>query len=166
MFLLTSKCIIDQTCDNSTIGNLLKISNGSSTGVFYSVIYNSSRIDPTLLFIADMAQNDDLFLDSVSVVNATDSSVQLLSNSGFDKLLGGLDGWGQGCENGIGALENQTCQHRTCVKLHINNSGSKKNYGLFQTFTATIGQLYNISFWLLSNSANMKGESTLYVNIV
>lgn len=167
LFLLTVAFILDETCANRTVGNLLKINNASAIGVLYCVIYNSSRIDPTLLFIADMTHHDVYYLDSVSVVNITDSSVQLLHNSGFDNLSGNLDGWTEGCATEIGSLVNGTCQSNTCVKMYTDtNANGRTIYGLYQTFTAAIGQLYNISFWLSYSLTNKNQLSNLYVNIV
>lgn len=143
----------------------MKIDNGSFVGIFYSVIYNASKTDPTLLFIADMSQKDVYLLDSISVTDMSTPLIQLLGNADFDNSSIALNGWNQGCTIEVGSSVNQSCQHNSCIQVHTKNS-AKINYGLCQEFTATVGQLYNISFWLRHTPGNIKDGSHLYVNII
>jgi hypothetical protein len=94
-------------------------------------------------------------LDSTSVVAVTLPLTQLLVNPGFDDSVGAFNAWDEWCANGCtggnqnppAVAKNTSCQSGTCISMNCG-TGSTTPLLLSQTFSATIGVIYNISFWL------------------
>ncbi len=108
---------------------------------------------------------DFTYLDSVSVVDNNASSVQLLQNPGFDNSTSSPPvGWTTSCTsacvNGSGQVTTSgSCHFGNCYIDHCQN-----NYDyLAQSFSATIGHIYTISFWAMQTGG---GQSEVYVNLL
>jgi hypothetical protein len=108
---------------------------------------------------------DYSYLDNVSVVDNSASSIQLLNNPGFENSTSSPTGWVQWCQSACGSgygqvINNSTCYSGNCYVDHCQNM----NYFdyLAQSFSATIGHTYTISFWLKQTGG---GQCEVYVNI-
>jgi hypothetical protein len=120
---------------------------------------------PTLIFGFTNGGSGYSYLDDVSVVDTNASSIQLLNNPSFENSTTNLTGWTTPCENtticSIGVpgqvLANITaCHSGNCYYDHCRTG---YDY-LTQSFPATIGEPYTISFWLqqVGNSAKFYAE--------
>jgi hypothetical protein len=106
---------------------------------------------PTLVFGFSTSTSTFIYLDSVSVVNNNASSIQLLNNPGFDNSTLNLTGWttwcAPSCSIGFSGrvLANTSCHSGNC---YIDHCRTPDYDYLVQSFPATIGNIYTISFWL------------------
>jgi hypothetical protein len=105
-----------------------------------------------LVFAFYNGGSDYTYLDDVSVVDNSAPSIQLLVNPSFENSTSNLTGWTAWCATaavcGTGfpgqVLANGSCHSGNCYIDHCHN-----NYDyLVQSFPATIGHIYTISFWL------------------
>jgi hypothetical protein len=106
---------------------------------------------PTLIFGFSTGMSDYIYLDDVSVVDNNASSTQLLTNPSFENSTTLLNGWSTWCGNGTmcgtgfpgQVLANSSCHTGNCYYDHCHT-----NYDyLAQSFPATVGDVYTISFW-------------------
>ncbi len=114
--------------------------------------YTALSTMPTLIFGFSNGGSGYSYLDDVSVVDTNASSIQLLNNPSFENSTTLLNGWTTWCGNvtycGTGfpgqVLANSSCHSGNCYYDHCHT-----NYDyLTQSFPATIGEPYTISFWL------------------
>jgi hypothetical protein len=119
---------------------------------FYAYNYTAISTMPNLIFAFSVSSQAYAYLDSVSVVDNNASSIQLLNNPGFENSTSNLTGWAAWCANsgncGSGfwgqVLANSSCHSGNCYFDHCHS-----NYDfLYQSFPATIGHIYTISFWV------------------
>jgi hypothetical protein len=106
---------------------------------------------------------DYTYLDNVSVVDNSASSIELLNNPGFENSTSSPTGWAQWCQSECGSGSGQvttggSCYSGNCYMDHCHNG---YDY-LVQSFSATIGHRYTISFWLSQTGG---GQCQVYVNI-
>jgi hypothetical protein len=121
---------------------------------------------PTLIFGFQSASAAYNYLDDVSVVDNNAPSIELLINPSFENSTTSLTGWGTWCATatdcGSGfpgqVLSNSNCHSGNCYYDHCHNS---YDY-LLQSFPATIGHNYTISFWLQQTGT---GTIKFYANI-
>jgi hypothetical protein len=107
---------------------------------------------PTLIFGSSLTTFNYNYLDDVSVVDNNAPSIQLLNNPSFENSTTSLNGWTTWCANatncGTGfpgqVLANSSCHTGNC---YIDHCRTNYDY-LSQSFPATIGDIYTISFWL------------------
>jgi hypothetical protein len=107
---------------------------------------------PTLIFGFTNGNTGYNYLDDVSVVDTNAPSTQLLNNPSFENSTT-LNGWTTWCGNTTycaGGFPGQllanisACHSGNCYYDHC-----RPNYDyLTQSFPATIGDTYTISFWL------------------
>jgi len=105
-----------------------------------------------LIFAVGSSNATYIVLDDISVVDTNNSAVQLLANPGFEISAITPTDWTiwctSSCVNGTGGtIINTGCHNNTghCYKSQCN--GGFEYLG--QTFSATIGHIYNVSFWYL-----------------
>jgi hypothetical protein len=143
----------------------------STTYAQYAYSYNATKTVPTLLFGVEAPTTTFIYLDDISVVDTSNTTVQLLKNPGFENSSTALTGWGVWCSSGCGSgsvgtiITNATyCRTGNCYRGQCSTTNS--DY-LVQTFPAVIGRTYNISFWFLRvKSGFSTATATLYVGIV
>jgi hypothetical protein len=107
---------------------------------------------PTLVFGFSNGGSAYTYLDDVSVTDSNAPSVELLTNPSFENSTTSLVGWGGWCATaslcGSGfpgqVLANNTCHSGNCYYDHCHQPSM--DY-LVQTFSATMGDTYRISFW-------------------
>jgi hypothetical protein len=112
-----------------------------------------------LVFAFYTYSTDYNYLDDVSVVDNNAPSIQLLNNPSFETSTTNITGWTTWCASpctGAGGyagkiLANSTCHSGNCYIDHC-----RTNYYdfLVQSFPATIGDTYTISFWLQQTGTN------------
>jgi hypothetical protein len=103
------------------------------------------------------------YLDSVSVVDNNSPSIQLLNNPGFENSTSSPTGWTQWCQSACGSGQGQVTTGASCYSgnCYVDHCHNDYDY-LAQSFSATIGDIYTISFWL-SQTGGPQAE--IYVNI-
>jgi hypothetical protein len=105
---------------------------------------------------------DYSYLDSVSVVDSSAPSIQLLDNSGFDNSSSIAYGWTTWCQSacgsGSGAVTSSFCYSGNCYVDHCQN---QYDY-IAQSFSATIGHIYTISFRLKQTGGP---NAVMYANV-
>jgi hypothetical protein len=112
-----------------------------------------------------------IFLDDIFVVDITNSSVQLLDNPGFEDSSTALTGWDVWCSYTCGSgsagsiATGSNCRSSgNCYRGQCRSGGTDF---LVQTFSATIGHVYNISFWHQQVRLSSGGSSVIvYVGII
>jgi len=144
--------------------------NGSGTLAWaqYAYSYTADKTFPTLSFGVSSPISTFLYLDDVSVADITNSSVQLLTNQGFNNASTALTGWAvwcsSGCSGTVGGISTTSCRTGYCYKGQCGPSTT--NY-LVQTFPAVFGRTYNISFWMQRiKGGGVAGTVTLSVGIM
>jgi hypothetical protein len=112
---------------------------------------------PTLEFGFSTGTSVYMYLDDVSVVDNNASSIQLLNNPSFENSTSNLTGWTAWCattancfSGGSGVpgqvlVNISVCHTGNCYTDHCHQPSY--DY-LVQSFPATIGNTYTISFWL------------------
>jgi hypothetical protein len=137
----------------------------------YAYNYTANETVPMVTFGVDASSSMYILVDDTSVVDMTDSSVQLLNNPSFDNSSTtppvGWDTWCSGsCISGYGGtVVTSGCRTGNCYKSQCRPGGTH-DY-LVQNFPATMGRTYNISFWFRRvNATNGGGTATLYVGII
>ena len=132
--------------------------------------YTAITTTPLLVFASDGGGHDFYLLDTVSVVDVTLPLQQLLDNPGFDNSTGAFSGWDQWCASGCtGGTQTPPaddittgCQSGRCISINCGTGGSTPLL-LGQSFSATIGHVYTISFWLQYSGG---GGADMYVDVL
>jgi len=106
-------------------------------------------------------------LDNVSVVDTANSSVQLLVNPNFADLALNLTGWTIMCSSSCTGVTGGTIITTNCLADNCFRSQCTSGHEyLVQSFPATVGHTYNISFWSQRVKYGGGGSATLYVGIL
>ncbi len=161
--------IIVPSCTVTPGANLLNRTYTAAGGALnwtqFAYNYTAISTNPLLVFAFANGGSDYSYLDDVSVVDNSAPSIQLLNNPSFESSTTNLTGWTSWCSStgncgvgNTGQVTNSTCHTGNCYMDHCHN-----NYDfLAQSFLATMGDTYTISFWL-----QQTGTTTLkfYANI-
>jgi hypothetical protein len=150
-------------------GTLFHDANAPGSWTSFTRTYTATKTNPLLVFAVQGGGNDIFHLDSTSVVDVTSGSGELLDNPGFDSSSGAFDGWNQWCGTSCGntqsspaiALSGGSCHSGTCISIYCGSGTDVALLG--QYFSATIGDVYNISFWLIYASGGPAGN--IYVDV-
>jgi hypothetical protein len=128
---------------------LFSRTSGAINWTFFAKNYTAVSKTPTLVFGFSTASTAYNYLDDVSVVDNNASSIQLLNNPSFENSTSTPTGWTTWCTSlctgfpGI-ILSNSSCHSGNC---YIDHCRSGDYDYLVQSFLATIGHTYTISFW-------------------
>ena len=120
-------------------------------------------------FVCDGSGQRYWFLDDVSVVDVNASSMQLIQNPSFDNSTSALTGWSQWCTSTCPTgqagqiTSGSNCTSTNCYMDHCYGGGVIDF--LSQTFSATIGHVYTISFWLIDYGTGPNGATKAYVDL-
>ncbi len=147
--------IIVPSCSATPGANLLN--RTSTTGASlnwtqFAYNYTAISTNPLLVFAFYTYSTDYNYFDNVSVVDNNAPSIQLLNNPGFENSTSNVTGWTSWCSttvncgagNTFQVLTTSTCYSGNCYMDHCHNSYDF----LAQSFPATMGDTYTISFWL------------------
>jgi hypothetical protein len=165
--------ILVPSCTATPGGNLLSKTSGALPWTLFAYNYTPISTIPTLVFAFAVGSSDYNYLDDVSVVDNSAPSIQLLQNPNFQNSTTTPTGWTQWCATvancGTGfpgtIISNSSCYTNNC---YIDHCHTNYDY-LVQSFSATIGHTYTISFWLqqvgattLKFYANVEGWRILF----
>ena len=116
--------------------------------------YNYAALStaPTLIFALSAGGLAYNYLDDVSVVDTSASSIQLLINPSFENSTTNLTGWTTwcataACNSGGGALGKVTTSSCNSGNCYIDHCRNPSYDYLVQSFPVTIGHIYTVSFW-------------------
>lgn len=145
--------------------------NTNTTWLRYTNTWTATKTNPILIFGFDGNSAMFLAIDDVSVVDITNSSMQLLTNPGFENSTSAPTGWTAWCSSSCGGssagvVVNSGCRTNRCYRSGCNNGGA--DY-LGQAFSAVVGRTYNITFWsqrVRFSSSSSSSVATLYVGII
>jgi hypothetical protein len=155
------------SCSATPLSNL-RVSTGASAPCSWALFsYNrmTNTTAPTLVFGFQNGGADYTSLDDVSVVDTSAPLIQLLDNPSFENSTSVLNGWITWCQSSCGGSGNEGkvstsgCYSGNCYIDHCQ----KNNYDyLTQSFSATIGNTYTISFRLCQI---VGGAGKFYANL-
>ncbi|CAF1480221.1 unnamed protein product [Adineta steineri] len=135
----------------------------------YIYNYTSTTTFPILIFGVDASAEMYIMIDGVSVVDITDTSVELLKNSDFENSSTTLTGWSVWCKSTCSSGDGGTIYTSNCrlsSNCYKSQCRSSIDY-LVQSFSTIIGRIYTISFWFQRlRSSSSGGSAKLYVGII
>jgi hypothetical protein len=108
---------------------------------------------PILIFGFSITSTGYNYLDDVSVVDSSAPSIELLNNPSFENSTLNITGWTTWCGNttqcgGGGGFPGRIITNSSCHSGYCYFDRCRTNYDyLSQSFNATIGTVYTISFW-------------------
>ena len=159
--------VIATACTGTGLGSLL-FADGRTAWTQFSTNYTAIKSTHVLQFaITGAAAAETVYLDSVSVVDVSLPSVQLLSNPSFENSTLEPVGWVMWCTSScVGADDGGQIIVSGCQASSGNNcyrSQCDTGYDfLGQSFSATINTTYTISFWYHKTGGS---AGKLYVDI-
>ncbi len=151
-----------------TLGSI----NGSNTATWapYAYIYTATKPVPILSFAVSASGVTYIYLDDVSVVDTASSSVQLLTNPGFENSSTALIGWGVWCSSNCGtggAIYTGGNCHGGSGSCYKDQCSLTSSDYLIQPFPAVVNRTYNISFWYYRlKSGGAPTQTYFYVGII
>jgi hypothetical protein len=134
----------------------------------FSGNYTATTTMPTLSFAFTNGPGSDTYLDDVSIVDNNAPSVELLDNGSFENSTSTpptdwVTWCSSTCSSGstVSILSNSSCylSSGNCYANHCYNGPDF----LAQSFSATIGHSYTISFWWQQTGG---GLAALYVDVI
>ena len=144
--------IVATGCLSSFSGSLG--SHDGSGGGFpwtqFSYVYLANITQPYLSFGFEMGSHRQFYLDDVSVVDVNATNTQLLVNPGFENSTLTLTGWTvqTGCCNSNAAqVITSSCYSGSNCLVYFCGLANIFSF-LGQSFTATVGHTYSISYYL------------------
>ncbi|CAF2959146.1 unnamed protein product [Rotaria sp. Silwood2] len=155
---------------SSTGHGLIALLNRSipSGWISYSYSYSATKTIPTLLFGFETDNMHSFYLDAVSVVDNNATSIELLTNPSFENSTTNALGWITSCEttctshivSGLECFEySGNCFMAYCI------SDLSFIFFLSQSFMATIGNTYTISFMLNYIGSSSTGHISFYLDV-
>ncbi|CAF5193218.1 unnamed protein product [Rotaria magnacalcarata] len=157
-------------CTTSGRGTLKIVTGGSATWTQYQLNYTASTTSRMIMFGFHIVNSNTYYLDSVSIVDRNAPSIELLMNPSFESSTTILIDWTQWCTTGCSTsswivsgsnchLGVGNCFQDSCIP----SSGIDF---LTQSFTASVGDKYTISFWIRLVGPGPTPLNKLYVDIV
>ena len=164
---------IATVCTSTSRGTLATLTGlNPSTWTLYSHAYVASRTTPTLTFAFLVDGTREYHLDEVSVISVTSPLTQLLTNPSFENSTSTPAGWTVGCESTCGGpaahvLSGANCYLSSglCFSAHCS-SGRSAFILLSQSFNATIGNTYTITYQLIQTGSASAGLLQFYLDVL
>lgn len=158
--MCTAKSFIATACVATGVGVLLS-KVGPSSWTQYVRNYTAGTTRPILSFGFRGTATTTNYLDGISVVDVIAPSVELLRNPSFENSSSTATGWTTWCHASCTGSSDQGRVTNTGCRTGSGNNCYEANCEvgidfLAQAFTAIVGHVYTISFWLHQN-----GNSTL-----
>ena len=153
-------CVLVTVCSKTNLGNWLN-ETGPTSWTQYSFNYTAGNPSPTLWFGFEGGSISFNVLDTVSVVDLTVPSMEILQNPGFENSSISPVGWVQWCQNSCsggsqpGQVTSSNCRNVSGVLCYKDRCDNGFDF-LGQTFSTIIGRTYRISFWLYQSGASAK----------
>ncbi|CAF3903568.1 unnamed protein product [Rotaria sordida] len=161
--------ILAMICSSTDHGLIAILNRSSPSGwISYSYNYSAIKTTPTLLFGFETDNMHRFYLDTVSVVDNNVSSIELLTNPSFENSTMNILGWITSCETTCASqiVSGLECSGLSgnCFMVYCNTSNSSISF-LSQSFMATIGNTYTISFMLNHVGNPSTGIMSFYLDV-
>jgi hypothetical protein len=135
---------------------------------FFPSIYTATNAAPILSFaVHGGGGGEPVYLDGISVVDISAPSIQLLNNPSFENSTSAVTGWTIWCTSSCqssgdgGQITTSGCHSGSGSNCYTDRCDAGYDF-LGQSFSATIGHSYNISFWLYKSGSPV---GMFYANI-
>lgn len=115
--------------------------------------------------------NRKYYLDTVSIVDSSAPSIQLLKNPGFENSTTIATDWVQWCTSTCGGFSGNVTFGTNCY-LSTGNCFVDNCYAtsgidfLGQSFPTIAGHRYSISFWLILGGGGTTAANKFYADII
>lgn len=165
--MLKKSSIVAPTCSSSGHGTFASLNLSTpSSWTRYSLNYTAVTKMPILIFGFQTEPARIYYLDDVSVVDVNAPTIELLDNPSFENSTTSLTGWTLWCFTSCGSSPNRVanvtsgsnCYLSTGNCFEDNCPTSGINF-LAQSFSATIGHIYTISYRLIADGGGGGGTS-------
>ncbi len=162
--------IADIICSNADRGSIefLNVSIPSEW-TSYSYNYSATKTTPTLLFGFETDEIHAFYLDTVSVVDNSMTSIELLNNPNFENSTNSATDWIEPCETTCTSqiVSGSQCfgSSGNCFMAFCTVDNSSISF-LSQSFMATIGNTYTISFMLKHAGNSTTGIMSFYFDVI
>ncbi|CAF0963910.1 unnamed protein product [Rotaria sp. Silwood1] len=163
---------ISIACSNTGHGVLaLQNQTTPTTWTSYSRSFTPTSAAPTLIFGFQIDGTNSFYLDTVSVIDSTLSSTQLLTNPNFENSTTTPTGWIISCEattcgsSAASIVTNSQCSSGYCFESSCS-SGRSALIFLSQTFATTSGNLHTVSYMLKRTNIGSSGIMAFYLDVV
>ncbi|CAF5053671.1 unnamed protein product, partial [Rotaria sp. Silwood1] len=160
------------TCASTGLGTLITLSGAEpSNWTQYQFDYTANNTSPIIMFGFENENNRYFFLDSVSIVDQSAPSIQLLKNPDFESSSSQLTNWVEWCTAACTGSQKviesgSECYLSTGNCIRNNCNGDKNADLIAQSFTALIGNTYKVSFWARSDGSGSIKKNKFYVDII
>jgi hypothetical protein len=162
-------------CSSSGLGSIVsRTSDPITAWTFYSYNYTATTTSPTLQFGIMTEGARFYYLDDVSVVDISAPSVEMLLNPSFENSTTNLVDWVLSCDSncnqggggGGQVVSNANCylSTGTCYRDNCSGGSGPINF-LRQSFSATIGHIYKISYWMSGQGGSPNPQNQFYVDM-
>jgi hypothetical protein len=159
-------------CSSSGRG-LTAYLNGSTPSGWTSYLYNYSatKTEPIVMFGFETDGLQMYYLDNVSVVDSSAPLIELLNNPSFENSTTSADDWFTSCQSTCGDVASQIFSGPQCSGSSGNcfmascTSGGSSISSLSQSFVATIGNTYIISYMLNQAGGSNNGTMSFYFDV-
>jgi len=162
--------IVVMICSSTDRGLIAFLNESIPSGwTSYSYNYTATKTIPTLLFGFETDNRDTYYLDDVSVVDNSIPSIELLINPSFENSTLNATDWIQLCET---TCNSQIVSGSQCFESSGNclmTSCPVDNSSIFfvgQSFMATIGNTYTISFMLNHVENSTTRIMSFYLDVI
>lgn len=169
-----AECALATVCSPTASGRGTFFSlNGTTptTWTLYELNYTATITNPILAFGFQTENNREYYLDSVSVVDQGAPSIELLQNPSFENSTITTTNWvrwcSSTCTSGGGVIFANSSCHLSAGNCFVENcfAGSGIEF-LGQSFAASIGNIYKVSFYLLADGSGTAVSNRFYVDIL
>ncbi|CAF0998882.1 unnamed protein product [Rotaria sordida] len=168
----TTTVAISIACSNTGRGVLAFQNQTTPTAwTSYSRTFTSTSASHTILFGFQTDGTNSFYLDTVSVVDSTLSSPQLLTNPNFENSTTTPTGWTVSCEAttcGLSAANianSSQCSSGYCFESFCT-SGRTALIFLSQTFATTSGNLHTVTYMLKRTNIGSSGFMAFYLDVI
>jgi hypothetical protein len=157
-------------CSDTDRGSIAFLNESISSGwTLYSYNYSATQTTPTLLFGFKVDSIHAYYLDDVSVVDNNASSIELLSNPDFENSTIDAIDWITSCETTCTSqiITGSECfgSSGNCLMAYCT-ANSSSIFFLSQSFMATIGNTYTISYMLNQRGNSSTGSMSFYLDVI
>ncbi|CAF1931730.1 unnamed protein product [Rotaria magnacalcarata] len=149
------------SCTGTGLCALLSVS-GANGWTYYSKNYAATQSTPVLKFTAHgISASETVYLDDASVVDINLTYVQLLNNPSFEMSSSEPIGWMRwrtsSCAGSVGGMQSSTseCEPHSGRNCYTDHYQTGYDF-LDQSFSATVGNIYTISFWYYKTGGNAR----------
>ncbi|CAF5132144.1 unnamed protein product [Rotaria sp. Silwood1] len=123
-----------------------------------------------IMFGFQNENNREYYLDTVSVVDNSASTIQLLNNPNFENSTTTATSWVQWCTSTCSSVSGQITSGTNCYlptgNCFMDGCDAPGIDFLGQSFSTLIGHNYTVSFWLKLSNGGFPNANRFYADIV